>query len=186
MKQKVLYTSSQVRHAIQDVFSAHGKRVAITAFVGADAEAYLPNPEGIHLVCWPQPGSTNPDTLNELHRLGVRIEFADKLHMKVYWSSKGAVISLTQAASKDLAPLRIRVNAISPAFIGPGAMWDRDVHPRCRTRREAQGFLAGNGDQRERHVPLLHPHRYGVQGLGVHGSRVGPLLQHRGGVGSVG
>jgi NAD(P)-dependent dehydrogenase (short-subunit alcohol dehydrogenase family) len=48
-------------------------------------------------------------------------------NMPAYSASKGAVMSLTRAASKDLAPLRIRVNAISPAFIGPGRMWDRQV-----------------------------------------------------------
>jgi NAD(P)-dependent dehydrogenase (short-subunit alcohol dehydrogenase family) len=36
-------------------------------------------------------------------------------------------MSLTRAASKDLAPLGIRVNAISPCFIGPGRMWDRQT-----------------------------------------------------------
>lgn len=45
-------------------------------------------------------------------------------NMIAYSASKGAVMSMTRAASKDLAPLRIRVNAISPAFIGPGRMWD--------------------------------------------------------------
>jgi NAD(P)-dependent dehydrogenase (short-subunit alcohol dehydrogenase family) len=48
-------------------------------------------------------------------------------NMPAYSASKGAVMSLTRAASKDLAPLGIRVNAISPAFIGPGRMWDRQV-----------------------------------------------------------
>lgn len=42
-------------------------------------------------------------------------------------SSKGAVTSLTRTASKDLAPLGIRVNTVSPAFIGEGLMWDRQV-----------------------------------------------------------
>ena len=48
-------------------------------------------------------------------------------NMPAYSASKGAVMSLTRAAAKDLAPLGIRVNAISPAFIGPGRMWDRQV-----------------------------------------------------------
>jgi NAD(P)-dependent dehydrogenase (short-subunit alcohol dehydrogenase family) len=48
-------------------------------------------------------------------------------NMPAYSASKGAVMSLTRAASKDLAPLGIRVNAISPAFIGPGRMWDRQT-----------------------------------------------------------
>lgn len=48
-------------------------------------------------------------------------------NMPAYSASKGAVMSLTRAASKDLAPLGIRVNAISPCFIGPGRMWDRQT-----------------------------------------------------------
>lgn len=32
---------------------------------------------------------------------------------------------MTVSASKDLAPEGIRVNAVSPALIGPGTMWDR-------------------------------------------------------------
>lgn len=45
--------------------------------------------------------------------------------MVAYASSKAAVIAMTVSTSKDLAPFNIRVNAISPALIGPGFMWDR-------------------------------------------------------------
>ena len=45
--------------------------------------------------------------------------------MVAYASSKAAVLSMTVCASKDLAPHGIRVNAVSPALIGPGFMWDR-------------------------------------------------------------
>jgi NAD(P)-dependent dehydrogenase (short-subunit alcohol dehydrogenase family) len=45
--------------------------------------------------------------------------------MVAYASSKAAVLSMTVSTSKDLAPYGIRVNAISPALIGPGYMWDR-------------------------------------------------------------
>jgi NAD(P)-dependent dehydrogenase (short-subunit alcohol dehydrogenase family) len=48
-------------------------------------------------------------------------------NMPAYATSKAAVIGLTQSASRDLAPHGIRVNAVSPAFIGPGAMWDNQV-----------------------------------------------------------
>ncbi|KAG7362965.1 dehydrogenase [Nitzschia inconspicua] len=45
--------------------------------------------------------------------------------MVAYASSKAAVLAMTVSTSKDLAPHNIRVNAISPALIGPGYMWDR-------------------------------------------------------------
>ena len=45
-------------------------------------------------------------------------------------------MSLTRSASKDLAPLGIRVNAISPAFIGEGMMWDRQVERQARANTQ--------------------------------------------------
>ena len=48
-------------------------------------------------------------------------------NMPAYSASKAAVIGLTKAAAKDLAPHGIRVNAVSPAFIGPGRMWENQV-----------------------------------------------------------
>ncbi len=48
-------------------------------------------------------------------------------NMVAYSASKAAIIGMTKSAAKDLAPRGIRVNCISPAFIGPGAMWERQV-----------------------------------------------------------
>lgn len=48
-------------------------------------------------------------------------------NMPAYSASKAAVIGLAKAASRDLAPHGIRVNAISPGFVGPGRMWDVQV-----------------------------------------------------------
>eukprot|EP00933_Yihiella_yeosuensis_P021880 TRINITY_DN17263_c1_g1_i2.p1 TRINITY_DN17263_c1_g1~~TRINITY_DN17263_c1_g1_i2.p1 ORF type:complete len:363 (+),score=72.59 TRINITY_DN17263_c1_g1_i2:70-1158(+) len=45
--------------------------------------------------------------------------------MPAYVASKAALLALTMSVAKDLAPAGIRVNAISPALIGPGYMWDR-------------------------------------------------------------
>jgi NAD(P)-dependent dehydrogenase (short-subunit alcohol dehydrogenase family) len=57
-------------------------------------------------------------------------------NMPAYSASKGAVMSITRSASKDFAPLGIRVNAISPAFIGEGLMWDRQVTRQARARTQ--------------------------------------------------
>lgn len=54
-------------------------------------------------------------------------------NMVAYSSSKAAVIALTKTAAKDLAHHPIRVNSISPAFIGPGLMWDRQVELQANT-----------------------------------------------------
>jgi 2-dehydro-3-deoxy-L-rhamnonate dehydrogenase (NAD+) len=48
-------------------------------------------------------------------------------NMLAYAASKFAVIGMTQTAAKDLAPHKIRVNALSPSLIGPGLMWTRQT-----------------------------------------------------------
>lgn len=101
---RVLYTSADVRRTIIDIFRASkGRRVAITAFVGSGAEAYLPKPEGMELVCWPAAGGTNPIAIRQLIKRGVQVEFADKLHMKVYWTEdKGAVVTSANLSTNAL------------------------------------------------------------------------------------
>jgi NAD(P)-dependent dehydrogenase (short-subunit alcohol dehydrogenase family) len=48
-------------------------------------------------------------------------------NMSAYSASKAALIGLTRAAAKDLARATVRVNAVSPGFIGPGKMWETHV-----------------------------------------------------------
>jgi len=104
MKQKILYTSLDVRNAIIDIFSASkGRRVAITAFVGSGSEAYLPKPSGIELVCWPKAGGTNPTALKKLIKKGVEVSFVNALHMKIYWTEdKGAVLTSANLSKNAL------------------------------------------------------------------------------------
>ena len=47
--------------------------------------------------------------------------------MVAYASSKAAVLHMTKACAKDLSKFNIRVNSVSPAFIGPGDLWTRQI-----------------------------------------------------------
>ncbi len=115
---RVLYTSADVRKTIIEIFRASkGRRVAITAFVGSGAEAYLPKPEGIELVCWPKAGGTNPNALRQLMKRGVQVQFADTLHMKIYWTEdKGAVITSANLSTNALGSGNLReIGVIFPS-----------------------------------------------------------------------
>lgn len=54
-------------------------------------------------------------------------------NMAAYSASKAALLGFARSAAKDLAGAGVRVNAVSPAFIGPGAMWDRQVQLQAST-----------------------------------------------------
>jgi hypothetical protein len=104
VSQQILYKSAEVRKEIIRLFSSSTRRrVAITAFVGAGAESYLPKPKGIHLICWPKAGGTNPNVLRKLMKLGAKISFADSLHMKMYWAEgAGAIITSANLSTNAL------------------------------------------------------------------------------------
>ncbi|MFA5670384.1 MAG: SDR family NAD(P)-dependent oxidoreductase [Balneolaceae bacterium] len=57
-------------------------------------------------------------------------------NMVAYSASKAGVIGLTGATALDLAPYNIRVNSISPAFMGPGNMWDRQVELQAKANSQ--------------------------------------------------
>lgn len=79
--------------------------------------------------------SNDEDDTNQHHKFSI-VNTASVAAMRgtptmiAYSASKAAVLAMTVAAAKDLAPHGIRVNAVSPALIGPGFMWDRqnDLH----------------------------------------------------------
>lgn len=100
----ILYTSTQVRREIKRLFTeSKGRRVVISAFVGGDAHVYLPRPEGIELICWPKAGGTNPDAIRDLIARGVKVFFADAVHMKIYWTSdKGAIVTSANLSTNAL------------------------------------------------------------------------------------
>jgi hypothetical protein len=92
---RFLRDGQSIRKEVRRLFSEEkGRRVALVAFVGKSAEAYLPKPSGLELICWPQAPGTNPATITFLLKKKVDVRFARRLHMKVYWTeSRGAVVA---------------------------------------------------------------------------------------------
>jgi NAD(P)-dependent dehydrogenase (short-subunit alcohol dehydrogenase family) len=80
-------------------------------------------------------------------------------NMSAYSASKAAIIGLTKSAAKDLAPVGIRVNSVSPAFIGPGRMWDNQVAAQAAA---ASPYFADDPDEVARQMLAMVPlRRYG-------------------------
>ena len=80
-------------------------------------------------------------------------------NMTAYSASKAAVIGMVKSAAKDLAPDRIRVNAVSPAFIGPGRMWDAQVAAQAAA---GSPYFADDADDVARQMISMVPlRRYG-------------------------
>jgi NAD(P)-dependent dehydrogenase (short-subunit alcohol dehydrogenase family) len=83
-------------------------------------------------------------------------------NMPAYSASKAAVIGLSKAAAKDLAPHGIRVNAVSPGFIGPGRMWEAQVAAQAAAGSQ---YYASEPDQVAAQMVAMVPlRRYGSPG----------------------
>jgi NAD(P)-dependent dehydrogenase (short-subunit alcohol dehydrogenase family) len=85
--------------------------------------------------------------------------------MVAYSASKAAVIALTKSAAKDLAASSIRGNSISPAFVGPGAMWDRQVELQANT--PSQYFSDDPSDVAAQMIGSVPMRRYGYDRLSL-------------------
>jgi NAD(P)-dependent dehydrogenase (short-subunit alcohol dehydrogenase family) len=81
-------------------------------------------------------------------------------NMPAYSASKAAVVGLTKTAAKDLAPHGIRVNAVSPGFVGPGRMWETQV---ARQAGAGSQYFAGDPKAVESQMIGMVPlRRYGT------------------------
>ena len=87
---KILYRSAELYDAIRSTLSSPEpgeRRVVLVAYVGKSAQAFLPHPKGIEIVCALEPGATSAETLIQLRDRGAKISQPERLHMKVFWSS---------------------------------------------------------------------------------------------------
>jgi NAD(P)-dependent dehydrogenase (short-subunit alcohol dehydrogenase family) len=80
-------------------------------------------------------------------------------NMTAYSASKAAIIGLTKSAARDLAPVGIRVNAVSPAFIGPGRMWENQVASQAAAR--SPYFADDPSDVARQMIGMVPLGRYG-------------------------
>ncbi len=100
---KILYRSGDVHKAVKKIFDLPCKRrVAVVAYLGANADKFLPNPNNIEIICCPEPGSTSPAAIRKLLHRGAKIRFSDGLHSKVYWSNKGCIITSANISHRAL------------------------------------------------------------------------------------
>ena len=100
---RILSTTAEIQSAVVRLMQPGVRRVAITAFVGAGASAYIPKPEGVTVVCWPKAGGTNPAAVRDLLARGANVLFADRLHMKLYWAEgRGAIIGSANLSTNAL------------------------------------------------------------------------------------
>src|SRR5207249_7174229 len=91
-------------------------------------------------------------------------------NMPAYTAWKAAVIGMTKAAAKDLAPHGIRVNAVSPAFVGPGRMWETQVARQAATG--SQYYATEPDEAATQMIGMVPLRRYGSPHEIAHGVRV--------------
>src|SRR5450759_2237482 len=98
-----LYSSPEIRRALDHLYAASGPRGAIVAFVGSDARSYLPaDLSDFEVICWLKPGCTDPDALRVLRRDGALLFSAERLHAKIYWSATGVVVTRANLSANGL------------------------------------------------------------------------------------
>jgi hypothetical protein len=100
-----LYSSIDVLAAIQKVLADGtdiSERVCIVAYLGKDARKYIPDPNGVRIICNPEPGATSPDAVRYFLEHGSSVEFCDSLHSKIYWSKAGCVVTSANLSHRAL------------------------------------------------------------------------------------
>lgn len=176
-RSRVLYTSGAIQSEIARLFqnpSSTDRRVVLVAYVGADALRLLPAPHGLRIICSRELGTSHV-ALKQLVQRGARVEIADRLHMKVYWSEeRGCVIGSANLSLSALGKGGLKEAGV---VLPPGAVdvdrLVRSAKPRAITmadiavlakqerRAAARGFRQGSSRwsaiSRTRRIALTRP-----------------------------
>lgn len=92
MKVTYLKNSHEIRKKLKYLFQTKFPKVAVVAFVGSRAVDYISNYKNLTVYCWPHPGATNANGVRQLKSHGVRVNFCDNMHKKIYWAKDRGVI----------------------------------------------------------------------------------------------
>jgi hypothetical protein len=169
---------SEIHSCIKRLFknpASSDKRVALVAYIGSDAESYLPTPTNLRIICSPQAGGTDPDALRRLKKRGATVEFSAGLHMKVYWSKlRGCLITSANASSSALGagglketgvllpPRRVNIRKLIK-YARPRLISSKELRLIDRKTREVKKNMGKQDKNRERGISFLEwfslPHR---------------------------
>jgi hypothetical protein len=140
---RVLYSSGELHSHIKALFSSPSptdRRVALVAYLGADAPQFLPHPKDVQIVCSPVPLATSHVAVQKLQARGAVVRFSDRLHMKVYWSSgRGCVICSANLSRNALGVHGLREAGV---LLPPGAVDIDRLINEARPRAIRAGELA--------------------------------------------
>ena len=118
---EVLYTSSAILLRLMSLFGDPAKddrRVALVAYVGDGARAFLASPKDLRVICNPSAGGTSARVLRALIQAGAQVQLSRKLHSKVYWSKmRGCIIGSANASKSALGIGGLKETAV---FLPPG------------------------------------------------------------------
>ena len=126
---EVLYTATSLQAAIRRVLAPGERdRVAIAPYVSSHALTVLASPQGLRLICKLDP-RTDADTLRTLRKRGAILEHARALHMKVYHSRAGCVITSANLSRNAMARAPLKE---AGAYFSPGRVDIERYIAECR------------------------------------------------------
>lgn len=103
---EILLGSEKILNKLQVLFRERKelvRRVACVAYIGKDVLDFIPDPKGVEIYCWPQPGATSAQGVMNLIKAGAIVKFVDKLHSKIFWTEdSGGIIGSANLSSNAL------------------------------------------------------------------------------------